>query len=88
MGDDRDHAGLDEVTAERDHALRALEHLLPLLQQLRVLVGHAFEEGFRAAHPDPEEPWLVDWLQSRSKRQLDRLMARPGREDDGDEGLA
>ena len=85
MADDE----LKKVTAERDHAVRALEHLLPLLQHLRVLVGHAFEEGFRAGHPDPEEPWLVDWLQSRSKATLERLMARPGRgEDDGGEGLA
>ena len=65
---------LRTVKAERDQAREALGHAGRALDALRKLVSRAFEEGFRARQPDVDEPWLVDWLQSESKRELGHLV--------------
>jgi len=65
---DRDamHARLDRA----EHALLAMQRLVVALREL---VPRAFEEGFRKRNPEIEEPWLVDWLGSDTKRVLEPL---------------
>lgn len=55
-------------------------HLMELIAELRRLVGDAFQEGFKARVPGEDEPWLIDWLQSKSKSRVAELFDRP---DDG-----
>lgn len=52
-------------------------HLHELLREVRGLVGTAFAEGFSARAPDTDEPWLVDWLQSKTKSRLGELFTTP-----------
>lgn len=56
--------------------VRRLRHVEEALKAVRGLVPTAFEEGFRRANPDPEEPWLADWLMSDSKQALEAIFPR------------
>ncbi|PIE18766.1 MAG: hypothetical protein CSA66_03840 [Proteobacteria bacterium] len=67
---------LELAERERDRAIHALQVSLQLVARLKRLVGDAFEEGFRRRDPAHEVPWLVDWLQSDSKRDLDAMLGR------------
>lgn len=74
------HLALDELSADElrlrlSRALHALGALQRLSFALKELVPRAFEEGFRRRVPDQEEPWLIDWLQSESRRALEPLLA-------------
>lgn len=62
------------LEAELDRARHAIGALQRLAFALKELVPRAFEEGFNRRVPDAVEPWLVDWLQSDSKRALDPLL--------------
>ena len=62
---------------EKDHAVTALQQSWRLIAHLRGLVARSFEEGFRARAPEAEEPWLIDWLGSDAKRELEALLPRP-----------
>ena len=68
----------DERIAALEAELDRIKHAVGALQRLafalKELVPRAFEEGFRRRIPDTEEPWLVDWLQSDSKRALEPLV--------------
>lgn len=83
MSDDAaDGSPSDLVTTARIAALEAeldrMKHAVGALQRLafalKELVPRAFEEGFKRRVPDTDEPWLVDWLQSESKRALEPLL--------------
>jgi hypothetical protein len=65
----------DELRARLSRALHAVGALQRLTFALKELVPKAFEEGFRMRAPDTEEPWLIDWLQSESRRALEPLLA-------------
>lgn len=76
----RDAASLgsdEEVRAKYQRLLHLAESMRHVLLQLKDLVPKAFEEGFRRRAPEQEEPWLIDWLQSDTKRRLEALMPRP-----------
>jgi len=62
------------LEAELDRARHAIAALQRLAFALKELVPRAFEEGFNRRAPDAIEPWLVDWLQSDSKRALEPLL--------------
>ena len=63
---------LEQRLSQAMHAVGALQRLAFALKEL---VPKAFEEGFKRRVPDAEEPWLIDWLQSESKRALEPLVA-------------
>lgn len=63
-----------ELERELDRARHAIAALQRLAFALKELVPRAFEEGFKRRVPEREEPWLVDWLQSDSKRALEPLV--------------
>jgi len=72
--------GLDKLTREEleqrlSRAMHALGAMQRLSFALKELVPRAFEEGFKRRVPDAEEPWLIDWLQSDTKRALEPLLA-------------
>jgi len=73
----RDLGSDEEVRAKYTRLLHLAESMRHVLLQVKDLVPKAFEEGFRRRAPDQEEPWLVDWLQSDTKRRLETLMPRP-----------
>lgn len=62
------------LEAELDRARHAVGALQRLAFALKELVPRAFEEGFNRRVPDAVEPWLLDWLQSDSKRALEPLL--------------
>lgn len=64
-------AALEQELDRARHAMGALQRLAFALKEL---VPRAFEEGFKRRVPDVEEPWLVDWLQSESKRALEPIV--------------
>lgn len=68
-----------ELRYKYDRVLQLAEHMRHVIVHMKELVPKAFEEGFRRRMPEAEEPWLVDWLQSDVKRQLDTLLPRPPR---------
>jgi hypothetical protein len=70
---DLDRDGLHERLDRAEHALLAMQRLIVALREL---VPKAFEEGFRKRNPEVEEPWLIDWLSSETKRALDPLFGR------------
>jgi len=72
---DHDDA-LRALEDERDQAVHAVQELFRLVAHLRGLVARSFEEGFRARDPDSDEPWLIDWLASEARQELDRLVPR------------
>ncbi|MBL8785434.1 MAG: hypothetical protein JNJ59_11065 [Deltaproteobacteria bacterium] len=63
------------LQAELDRAAHAFQAIKRLAMLMRELVPRAFEEGFRLRAPEVEEPWLVDWLQSETKRIYDAVIA-------------
>lgn len=89
MSDEHDHGHRHDHSAESeelaalkwkyDRAVQLAEHMRHVIVALKDLVPKAFEEGFRLRVPDTEEPWLIDWLQSETKRRLDVVMPRPPR---------
>lgn len=70
MSDER----IAQLEAELDRERHARAALLRLAFALKELVPRAFEEGFKRRVPDTDEPWLIDWLQSESKRALEPLL--------------
>lgn len=74
------HVSLDGLSPDelRERLIRAM-HAIGALQRLsfalKELVPKAFEEGFRSRLPAVEEPWLIDWLYSESRRALDPLLS-------------
>lgn len=62
------------LEAELDRARHTIAALQRLAFALKELVPRAFEEGFKARVPDGDEPWLIDWLQSESKRALEPMV--------------
>jgi len=62
------------LEAELDRARHAVAAFQRLAFALKELVPRAFEEGFKARVPTTEEPWLIDWLQSESKRALEPML--------------
>lgn len=70
-------AGLsrEELEARLSRAMHALGAMQRLSFALKELVPKAFEEGFRRRLPETEEPWLIDWLQSDTKRALEPLLS-------------
>lgn len=76
-GHDLELGGLsrEELEARLSRAMHALGALQRLTFALKELVPKAFEEGFRRRLPETEEPWLIDWLQSDTKRALEPLLA-------------
>ena len=76
------HANLDREALhlrldKAEHALLAMQRLVVALREL---VPKAFEEGFRKRNPEVDEPWLIDWLGSDTKRILEPLFGpREGR---------
>jgi hypothetical protein len=64
-----------ELEARYSRAMHAVSALQRLTFALKELVPRAFEEGFKRRVPDTEEPWLIDWLQSDTKRALEPLLA-------------
>jgi len=62
------------LQAELDRAAHAFQAIKRLAMLMRELVPRAFEEGFRLRSPEVEEPWLVDWLQSETKRIYDAVI--------------
>ena len=73
-GDEDPDARLRRLEAELDRARHAVAALQRLAFALKELVPRAFEEGFRRRVPEREEPWLIDWLASESKRALEPLL--------------
>jgi hypothetical protein len=67
-------ARIAALQAELDRAAHAFQAIKRLAMLLRELVPRAFEEGFKRRLPDVEEPWLVDWLQSETKRIYDAVI--------------
>lgn len=73
-------ARVERLERELDRARHGLVALQRLVFALKELVPKAFEEGFQRRLPEHEEPWLIDWLQSDSKRALEPLLKLgPGR---------
>lgn len=70
-----DQLGVDELRERLSRAQHAVAALQRLTFALKELVPRAFEEGFKRRLPDQEEPWLVDWLMSDTKRALEPLLA-------------
>jgi len=68
-------ARIAALQAELDRAAHAFQAIKRLAMLMRELVPRAFEEGFKRRVPDVEEPWLVDWLQSETKRIYDAVIA-------------
>ncbi|MFO0744637.1 MAG: hypothetical protein U1F43_03050 [Myxococcota bacterium] len=81
MSHDHDHDAPDvaELRYKYQRVLELAEHMRHVIVGLKELVPKAFEEGFRSRMPDAPEPWLVDWLQSDAKKQLDIMLPRPPR---------
>lgn len=71
---EHDRARIAALEQELDRARHAIGALQRLAFALKELVPRAFEEGFKRRVPDVEEPWLVDWLQSESKRALEPIV--------------
>lgn len=65
---------LKERLSRAEHTTLAMQRLVVLMKEL---VPKAFEEGFRKRNPDVEEPWLLDWLSSDTKRALEPLFRAP-----------
>lgn len=65
----------EELEARLSRAMHAVGALQRLTFALKELVPKAFEEGFRRRLPETEEPWLIDWLQSDTKRALEPLVS-------------
>lgn len=70
-----DHLSREELEARLSRAMHAVGALQRLTYALKELVPRAFEEGFKRRVPDTEEPWLIDWLQSDTKRALEPLLS-------------
>jgi len=70
----RDEDRLGALLAECDRLRHAVGVLQRLAFALKELVPRAFEEGFNRRVPAAIEPWLLDWLQSDSKRALEPLL--------------
>jgi len=70
-----DHLSPDELRERLSRAMHAIGALQRLSFALKELVPKAFEEGFRSRLPAVEEPWLIDWLQSESRRALEPLLS-------------
>ena len=67
-------ARVAQLEAELDRERHARAALQRLAFALKELVPRAFEEGFKRRVPDTDEPWLIDWLQSESKRALEPML--------------
>ncbi len=63
-----------QLEAELDRERHTRAALQRLAFALNELVPRAFEEGFKRRVPDTDEPWLIDWLQSESKRALEPML--------------
>jgi len=73
-GPDSNEARVQALETELDRARHAVIALQRLAFALKELVPRAFEEGFKRRLPDSDEPWLIDWLQSESKRALEPML--------------
>jgi hypothetical protein len=69
----------EQLLAGLAHRLR---HAEETVAALRGLVPKAFAEGFARRAPDAGEPWLIDWLTSQAKRELEALVPRPAHTDE------
>ena len=70
-----DKLSREELEARLSRAMNGLGAMQRLSFALKELVPRAFEEGFKRRLPDTEEPWLIDWLQSDTKRALEPLLS-------------